>query len=90
LFTQNDLIDCIIGHLADNSLDKRPSLPASPNKPGRWVSPEIAKGRLFLSEYDIRRRLTAGQTRLTIPKEAIVSPLAVDWLILKGITVARE
>jgi hypothetical protein len=39
---------------------------------------------------DIKKRLTAGQTRLTLPADAIVSPLASDWLVLKGITVVRE
>lgn len=47
-------------------------------------------GKLFLSEYDLRKRLTPGTTRLTIPKGAIVSPLAQDWLTLKGIEVVRE
>jgi len=27
--------------------------------------------------------------RLTIPKDAIVSPLALDWLALKGVRIVR-
>lgn len=54
------------------------------------AAPPGPRGRHFVTELDIKKRLTAGQTRLTLPADAIVSPLAADWLILKGITVVRE
>lgn len=47
------------------------------------------RGRLFLSEYDIRRALTPGSLTLTIAKDAIVSPLALEWLALSGIRIIR-
>ena len=47
-------------------------------------------GRPFLSEYDIKKRLTPGGMRLTIPGNAILSPLVADWLTLRGIEVIRE
>ena len=47
-------------------------------------------GRLFLSEYDIKKRLTPGGLSLTIPGNAILSPLVADWLTLRGIEVIRE
>ncbi|MDE2236340.1 MAG: hypothetical protein KGK30_00470 [Elusimicrobia bacterium] len=56
----------------------------------RACAPQGPKGRPFLSEHDIKRRLTAGQGRLTIARDAILSPLAADWLVLKGIVVVRE
>lgn len=71
-----------------------------PKKPaerrnGRYVvksglPPPGPIGKLFLSEYDLKKRLTPGTARLTIPKGAIVSPLAQDWLTLKGIEVVQE
>ncbi len=48
------------------------------------------RGRVFLSEYDIKKRLTPQSDELEIPKDAILSPLAVDWIILRGIRVIRE
>ncbi len=47
------------------------------------------KRRIFLSEYDIKKMLTPQSQLLKIPDEAILSPLASDWLILKGIKVIR-
>jgi hypothetical protein len=47
-------------------------------------------GRKFLSEYDIRKRLTANSQELRIPKDSIISPLAVDWLTLGRIKIIRE
>ena len=74
------MVDAIFAHLAK----------AAPVEVRKDPAPKGPKGRLFLSEYDIKKRLTGGGTRLTIPKDAIVSPLAQDWLTLKGIAVVRE
>lgn len=49
-----------------------------------------ARGRAFLTEYDIKKALTPGAQLLTIPKDAIVSPLAQEWLDFQGITVVRK
>lgn len=49
-----------------------------------------APSRLFLSEYDVKRRLTPSTQELKIPKDAILSPLALDWLVLRGISIVRE
>ncbi|MBI4060831.1 MAG: hypothetical protein HY403_05315 [Elusimicrobia bacterium] len=77
MLTRDDLIDIIIAGAA--------RAPRSGRAPGRAPA-----GRVFLSEYDIRKRLTPGDLRLTIPRSAILSPLAADWLVLKGIEVIRE
>lgn len=47
-------------------------------------------GRLFLSEYDVKMRLTPQSQQLKIPGDAILSPLAADWLVLKGIKIIKE
>jgi hypothetical protein len=86
VLTRDDLIDLII-ELVNKHLPAAPAAGASNKKP---ASPEAPKGRLFLTEYDIKKRLTPGGRRLTLPKEAIISPLATDWLILQGIEIVRE
>jgi ethanolamine utilization cobalamin adenosyltransferase len=48
------------------------------------------RGRKFLSEYDIRKQLTANSQELRIPKDSIISPLAEDWLALRRIKIIRE
>lgn len=53
-----------------------------------WV-PTGPPGRPFLSEYEIKKRLTPGDVRLTIPENAIISPLVADWLTLRGIEIVR-
>jgi hypothetical protein len=81
--TRDDLIDVIIGHLRSA---QGKAQPASSNK----KAASEPRGRLFLTEHDIKKRLTAGRAELTIPKDAILSPLAVDWLVLKGVKIVRE
>ena len=80
MLTRDDLIDLLVAGLAK----------AGPAAAAPAVSGAEPKGRPFLSEYDIRKRLTSGGNRLTIPRRSIVSPLAVDWLTLEGIEVVRE
>jgi ethanolamine utilization cobalamin adenosyltransferase len=38
----------------------------------------------------IKKALTPGAQRITIPEDAILSPLAQDWLALKGIEIERR
>ena len=114
MFTDDDLIDCILealavrgrpepgGAQADAPAAAAASDPglASPSPrdppagttegpPGRWRETPL-RGRRFLSEREIRKALTPGAQQLTIAKDAIVSPLALDWLALKGIRIVRE
>lgn len=81
MLTRDDLIDIIVAGLAK----AKPAAAAA-----RLWSATGPVGRLFLSEYDIKKRLTPGGLRLTIPGNAILSPLVTDWLTLRGIDVIRE
>ncbi|OGS40720.1 MAG: hypothetical protein A2506_02505 [Elusimicrobia bacterium RIFOXYD12_FULL_66_9] len=76
MLTRDDLVDIIVAGLSKDG-------PAA-------VSAKGPKGRRFLSEHDIKKRLTAGGKRLTIPMNSIVSPLALDWLTLQGIEIVPE
>ena len=81
MLTRDDLIDIVIASLAKAKGAAGALRTWNPTGPIRKV---------FLSEYDIKKRLTAGGLRLTIPGNAILSPLVSDWLILRGIEVMRE
>lgn len=76
MLTRDDLLDILVAGLSKDG-------PAA-------VSPHGPQGRRFLSEYEIKKQLTPGGKRLTIPMHSIVSPLALDWLTLQGIEISRE
>jgi hypothetical protein len=80
----DDLIDIIVSHI-----QKAASSEAPKGRPSKHP-PFLLKGRPFVTEYDIKRALTGGKTRLTLAKDAILSPLATDWLILNRIEIVRE
>ena len=46
------------------------------------------RGRKFFSEYEIKKMIKDNV--LKVPASAIVSPLAQDWLALKGVKIVRE
>lgn len=88
MYTRDDILDAVRRHLT-------PQGPAAlqASSPGRSDGkiariPSI-KGRPFLTEYEIKKALTPGTQHLKIPKDAIVSPLAQDWLVLGGIRIVR-
>ncbi len=80
----DDLIDIIV-----SEIKKAASSAKTEERPSKHP-PFLLKGRPFVTEYDIKRALTGGKTRLTLAKDAIVSPLASDWLILNKIEIVRE
>jgi hypothetical protein len=94
MLTRDDLIDVIIAGLTKvRPAPAVPGLAAAPPPPPKarpsGLPPPGPKGRAFWSEYDIKKALTAGGKRLTLPADAIVSPLASDWLTLRGIEIVR-
>ncbi len=46
--------------------------------------------KVFLSDWEIRRLVKPGQKRLSVPANAIVSPLSLDWLDYNGVEIVRE
>jgi hypothetical protein len=92
MLTRDDLIDLLVAGLAK----AEPATAVSPG-PARAggsaagaLPPKGPPGRPFLSEHDIKKRLTPTGKRLTIPKNSILSPLALEFLILQGIEIVRE
>ena len=90
MLTRDDLIDLLLAGLAKAGPAATPPASGGPAGARASQAPQDPKGRPFLSEYDIRKRLTAGRNRLTIPRQSILSPLALDWLTLQGIEIIRE
>lgn len=93
-FTANDLIDVIVKALQEKpgAHQATPVPPPKPPPPRRWkyVRDPAPKGRPFLTETQIRKALTPGKRHLTIPRDAIISPLALDWLAFRGVDIVRE
>lgn len=89
-----DLTDAFLRALrpgrAPQAAPSPPPVPKSPPPASPWPSAPSGKGRVFLSEYHVRKALTPGSLDLKIPKDAIVSPLALEWLALKGIRIIRS
>ena len=94
MFTRDDLIDAILRRLqASDSLQAadRGLTRGSAAAEALGAAPAgFLKGRRFLTEHEIRKALTPGARVLTIPTGAIVSPLAQEWLALKGIEILRS
>jgi hypothetical protein len=91
VLTRDDLIDLLVAGLANAGPGPGGAAPgrAAPAAP-KALSSGGPPGRLFLSEHEIKKRLTSGGNRLTIPGNSIVSPLALEWLTLRGIEIVRE
>jgi hypothetical protein len=85
VLNRDDLVDLIMEHLKRGASPRRAGA-----EEGKTAAAPEAKGRVFLSEYEIKRMLTPGVSELKIPKDSILSPLASDWLVLRGIKVVRQ
>ena len=85
MLTRDDLIDLLVRHIDG----ERSSPSPKPIRNAFSSLPEL-KGRKFLTEFELKRQLTGPSQQLTIPKDAILSPLALEWLALGRIKVVRE
>lgn len=46
--------------------------------------------RVFISDWELRRLYKPGSRSLTVPANAILSPLSLDWLDYNGVKVVRN
>ncbi|MCX5797849.1 MAG: hypothetical protein NTY77_20355 [Elusimicrobia bacterium] len=91
MLTRDDLIDIILERLGTDVGPRAPKVAAAPVcPPARSRLDDEMRGRKFLSEYEIKKQLTGNSQELRIPRDSILSPLAVDWLALGRIKIIRE
>lgn len=55
--------------------------------PGRGACP--AK-KVFVSDWELKRLYKPGARSVTVPANAIISPLSLDWLEYNGVEVLRN
>ena len=79
MLTKGALEDLIMEHLR----------PAPGAAPAMKKVPELKK-KVFLSDWELRRLYKPGARAVTVPANAILSPLSLDWLDYDGITVLRS
>ena len=46
--------------------------------------------KVFLSDWELKRMLRPGESVIRVPRGAIISPLARDWLDFEDITVVFD
>ncbi|HNW45065.1 MAG TPA: hypothetical protein PKI19_11210 [Elusimicrobiales bacterium] len=80
MLTKGAIEDLIAAHL---SRDRSGKAASSPRK-----VPELKK-KIFLSDFELRKKLAPGARSLSVPANAIISPLALDWLEYNGIEIIR-
>ena len=79
MLSKGALEDIIMEHLTRKS----GACAAAPRK-----VPELKK-KVFLSDRDMRALCGSGARTVKVPANAIVSPLALDWLDYDGIEIVR-
>jgi hypothetical protein len=50
----------------------------------------FSEGKIFLSDHELRKMKKPGQKRIVVPKNSIISPLAMDWIEFEGIEIVFE
>lgn len=79
MLTRGAIADIIAEHLRP-----RPAAPPAVKK-----VPELKK-RTFLSDWELRRLYRPGDRAVSVPADAILSPLSLDWLEYEGVRVVRK
>ncbi|HBA61451.1 MAG TPA: hypothetical protein DCZ92_11680 [Elusimicrobia bacterium] len=76
MLTKGAIEDLIVQHLR----------PAPGAAPVSKKVPEL-KQKLFLSDLELRKLYKPGSRTVTVPANAIVSPLSLDWLDYDGVKI---
>lgn len=81
MLTKGAVEDLIMSHLSRNSPG------GTAFAPGRGAG---AVKKVFISDWELRRLYKPGDRSVTVPANAIVSPLSLDWLDYNGVAVLRN
>ena len=85
----DDIKDALLRHLAPPPARAAVN-PVAVVPPAAASAPPTLIRRVFLTDRDVRKALTPGTRDLTIARDAIVSPLAQEWLALNGVRIVRK
>ena len=80
MLTKGDIEDAIMRRL-------RKEEGLSPAQARKKV-PELGC-KVFLSDWELRRLMPPGGRKITVPANAIISPLSADWLDYEGVEIVR-
>lgn len=80
MLTKGAIEDLIVQHLSRTSSGGA-GVPAKAAAPARKV---------FVSDWELRRLYKAGARSVTVPANAIISPLSLDWLDYNGVKILRN
>lgn len=83
MLNRSDIADIIWEHLGG----KAPKGGAVSSVPA--ASRELPK-KVFISDWELRKRYKVGEKSIRLPANAILSPLSRDWLDYAGIEVLPE
>ncbi len=81
MFTKGAVEDLIAEHLSRN--EGAGAAPAR-KKAGAPVK------KVFLSDWELRRLCRPGDRTVTVPANAILSPLSLDWIEYNGVKIVRQ
>jgi len=81
MLTKGAVEDLIMRHLS--RLEPGGAVPAY-----RKV-PELGK-KVFLSDFELKKIFVPGARSIRVPANAILSPLALDWIEYNGVQVLRD
>ncbi len=82
MLTKGAVEDLIFAHLSRGRGEDR-AMPAARKVPG-------LRKKVFLSDLELRRLYRPGSRTVTVPADAILSPLSMDWLDYEGVDVVRN
>lgn len=81
MLTKGAVEDLIMEHLS-----RRDGGSAAPAR--RKAGPPVRK--VFLSDWELRRLCRPGDRTVTVPANAILSPLSLDWIEYNGVKIVRQ
>ena len=78
MLTKGAIEDLIVQHLSRTSTG------------GSGAPAKAPARKVFVSDWELRRLYKAGARSVTVPANAIISPLSLDWLDYNGVKILRN
>ena len=81
MLTKGAVEDLIMAHLSRQAGESAAAARQKAAPPAR---------RVFLSDWELRKLCRPGDRTLTVPANAILSPLSLDWIEYNGVKIVRQ